>query len=162
RSPSPFAFYAGALAVSWLLSLGPRPTFFGRTFLDPGPYAWLLALPGFDSLRVPARFWMIAILCLSTGAALGFAMLVRSRRLRLPSRAARGARARARGVGQGARGGSCAGSSWPAARGAGIGAARAAARGREQRFARDVSGARVEHARRQRVQRPYTAALPVA
>ncbi|MEO6213381.1 MAG: discoidin domain-containing protein, partial [Vicinamibacterales bacterium] len=34
------------------------------------PYSWLLALPGFDSLRAPARFWMVAVLCLSVVAAL--------------------------------------------------------------------------------------------
>ena len=31
---------------------------------------WLMRLPGFDGLRVPARFWMMALVCLSVVAAL--------------------------------------------------------------------------------------------
>jgi hypothetical protein len=30
-----------------------------------GPYALLMLFPGFNALRVPARFWMVAVLCLS-------------------------------------------------------------------------------------------------
>jgi len=33
-------------------------------------------LPGFDELRVPSRFWMIGVLCLSVSAGLGFAAVV--------------------------------------------------------------------------------------
>jgi hypothetical protein len=38
--------------------------------LTQGPYAWLMRLPGFDGLRVPARFWMMAVACLSVVASL--------------------------------------------------------------------------------------------
>jgi len=34
------------------------------------PYGWLMRLPGFDGLRVPARFWMMCLACLSVLAAL--------------------------------------------------------------------------------------------
>jgi hypothetical protein len=36
-----------------------------------------LFVPGFDGLRVPARFWMLALVCLSAAAALAYARLVR-------------------------------------------------------------------------------------
>jgi len=44
------------------------------------PYRWLMRLPGFDGLRVPARFWMMALLCLSAAAALAFDRLGERRR----------------------------------------------------------------------------------
>jgi hypothetical protein len=40
-----------------------------------GPYSLLMLLPGYDSIRVPARFAMLAVLCLSVVAALTFARL---------------------------------------------------------------------------------------
>ena len=39
------------------------------------PYSWLMMLPGYDTVRVPARFAMLAALCLSVVAALAFARL---------------------------------------------------------------------------------------
>ena len=41
----------------------------------PGPYALLMYLPGFNSLRVPARFWMTVTLCLAVIGAMVFARL---------------------------------------------------------------------------------------
>ena len=41
-----------------------------RPALSQAPYGWLMRLPGFDGLRVPARFWMMALACLSVVAAL--------------------------------------------------------------------------------------------
>jgi hypothetical protein len=38
--------------------------------LYQAPYGQLMRLPGFDGLRVPARFWMMALACLSAVAAL--------------------------------------------------------------------------------------------
>jgi hypothetical protein len=73
HSRSAFAFYAGAAAAMWLLSLGPTPTLLGEPVMYQAPYAWLLQLPGFDSLRAPARFGMLAFLCLAVSAALGWA-----------------------------------------------------------------------------------------
>ena len=63
RSRTPLAFYAAAAVVIYLLALGPAPTLFGRQILYEPPYAWLMRLPGFDVLRVPARFGMAALLC---------------------------------------------------------------------------------------------------
>jgi hypothetical protein len=54
----------------WILALGPEPTIMDGPMLSQGPYAWLMRLPGFDGLRVPARFWMMAVACLSAVAAL--------------------------------------------------------------------------------------------
>jgi hypothetical protein len=54
----------------WVFALGPDPEFFRHRFLYQAPYGWLMRLPGFDGLRVPARFWMMSLVCLSTVAAL--------------------------------------------------------------------------------------------
>jgi hypothetical protein len=67
-------FLVGALLM-WAMSLGPQPTLMREPFLPWGPYAWLMALPGADSVRVPARFWMIAALCLAGAGALAFVAL---------------------------------------------------------------------------------------
>ena len=72
-------FYAGAAFVCWVLSWGPFPRFFGADALYQAPYAWLLQLPGVDGLRVPARFWMLTVLCLSVFAGLTVVRLLRGR-----------------------------------------------------------------------------------
>ena len=76
-------FYAGAAGLMWLLSLGPEPRIAGTAIGIPGPYAVLAALPGFDGIRVPARFWMVTVLCLSVCAAFVVARIpvARTRRL---------------------------------------------------------------------------------
>jgi hypothetical protein len=65
-------FYAAAAVWMFALALGP-----GGEPDGPAsrlrPYAWLLWLPGFDGLRVPARFAMLGIACLSTAAGLAVA-----------------------------------------------------------------------------------------
>jgi hypothetical protein len=66
-------FYAAAALVLLLLSLGPAPTFFGLQVLYEPPYAWLMRLPGFAVLRVPARFGMLLLLCEAALVALAFA-----------------------------------------------------------------------------------------
>lgn len=76
---STLTFYAGAAAVCWVLSWGPFPRFFGVEALYQAPYAWLLVLPGADALRVPARFWMMTVLCLAVVAGLVMTELLRSR-----------------------------------------------------------------------------------
>lgn len=75
------AFYASAAVLMWVLGLGPEPRLHGVTLGVPGPYAILAALPGFDGMRVPARLWMVAVLCLTVCAAMAVAG-VESRRRR--------------------------------------------------------------------------------
>ncbi len=70
RSRSAFAFYVGAAAVMYILSFGPEPAFHGTPFWYRAPYAWLIELPGFSNVRAPARFAMLAELCLAAAASL--------------------------------------------------------------------------------------------
>ena len=56
---SALAFYAIATIMLFLCSLGPKPTVAGHQFLYEPPYAWLMRLPVFSSIRVPARFGVI-------------------------------------------------------------------------------------------------------
>lgn len=80
RERSPLAFYLLAAMVLFLCSLGPEPTLLGRRILYEPPYAWLMRLPFFDdTVRVPARFGMLAALALSLAASLAFARLAAAR-----------------------------------------------------------------------------------
>jgi hypothetical protein len=82
-SPSAFGFFAVALVSAAFFALGPRIEALGRD-LGAGPYTWLLNfLPGFDGLRVPARFLMLVALFLSVLAGLGAAALLRMRQRQL-------------------------------------------------------------------------------
>lgn len=74
---SPFLFYAAATVVIAVLCLGP--VLRTSVTLEPMPYRWLMYLPGFDQLRVPTRFWMLGVLCLSAAVALAFVRLPLSR-----------------------------------------------------------------------------------
>jgi hypothetical protein len=67
----------------WMLSLGPAPKMAGTAIGLPGPYAILAALPGFDGMRVPARFWMVTVLCLAVCAAFVIARIETARTRRL-------------------------------------------------------------------------------
>ncbi|RPI57517.1 MAG: hypothetical protein EHM55_01540 [Acidobacteria bacterium] len=69
---SVLVFYAVAGFIMWLLSLGPTPTLMGNPLMSRGPYSLLMYLPGFNSLRVPARFWMAVTLCLAVIGAIVF------------------------------------------------------------------------------------------
>jgi F5/8 type C domain-containing protein len=75
RRRSALTFYALAAVVMWLFSLGPAPTLLEKKFIYKAPYAWLMLLPGVDGIRVPARFWMLAALCLAVAAALALRQL---------------------------------------------------------------------------------------
>jgi len=72
---SAFAFYALAALVMYSLSFGPEPTMLGVPIWYRAPYAWLLEVPGFSNVRVPARFAMLGLLCLAVAAAIAFARL---------------------------------------------------------------------------------------
>jgi hypothetical protein len=55
-----------------LLALGPEITVWGHTF--PGPWAWVgSVVPGFNTIRVPARFVSVASMAVSALAAVGVA-----------------------------------------------------------------------------------------
>ena len=75
-SQSPLAFYVIATVLMWVLAFGPLPAFNGQRVMYWAPYRWLLLLPGFESLRVPARFAMLAALTLSAAASVAVARLV--------------------------------------------------------------------------------------
>jgi hypothetical protein len=84
RSGSVLGFYALAAILMFVLAFGPAPTILGVKFLYKAPYAWLMSLPGFDqSLRVPARFGMLAALALSVAAGIAWSRLLDGRRPRL-------------------------------------------------------------------------------
>jgi hypothetical protein len=76
RRRSALLFYVAATLLIAAFCLGPVIRVADRVVLDPAPYGWLIVLPGFDGLRVPARFWMLGTLCLSVAAGLAFARLV--------------------------------------------------------------------------------------
>jgi hypothetical protein len=70
-----FLFYLVAAVGLWILCLGPSPTFLGEPLHAGSLYRWLLVLPGFDALRVPARFFMLVVMCLAVCAGLAFARI---------------------------------------------------------------------------------------
>ncbi len=78
RSRSDLTFYVTASAILYLLALGPAPSAFGQRLDIAGPFAWLAVLPGFESLRAPARFGMLVSMCVAIGAGIGFARLTAS------------------------------------------------------------------------------------
>jgi hypothetical protein len=79
RRPSITGFYLLAAFITWILALGPVVTYLNRSVGVAGPFVWLAMLPGFDSLRVPARFWLLSVLCLAIVAGMGIAALLRGR-----------------------------------------------------------------------------------
>ncbi len=71
-----------ALLVACWLSLGPSPTSLGRPLDLAAPYRALYTyVPGFDGVRVPARFWMIGVLAISVLGGLGALRLAGARGL---------------------------------------------------------------------------------
>jgi len=68
RRPGAVFYFAGAIAM-WLFALGP----------ERGPYWLLLQLPGAQSIRVPARAFLAATLCLAVCAGFGAAWLAARR-----------------------------------------------------------------------------------
>ncbi len=73
-------FFLAALIAAFWLSLGPAPQSMGRPLELAAPYAFLFDyVPGFDGVRVPARFAMIVALLLAVLAGYGAAVLTRWR-----------------------------------------------------------------------------------
>jgi hypothetical protein len=80
-STSPVAFAALAGIAAFLLSLGPEMRTEGRLIADVGPYSFLYwNVPGFDGLRVPARYAMLVVLFLAIVAGHGAAAIERRHR----------------------------------------------------------------------------------
>ncbi len=62
------------LIIAGILSLGPSITLFGKTL--PLPYLWLYHyVPGFKSMRVPARFGLLVSFSLAVLAAIGLSQM---------------------------------------------------------------------------------------
>ncbi|MCA1562541.1 MAG: hypothetical protein LC753_11915 [Acidobacteria bacterium] len=78
RHRSPLLFYAVAASVMALLALGPAPGESWKILIRP--YAWIAWLPGYEALRVPARFGMLFAFCLSIAAGLAVHQITPSRR----------------------------------------------------------------------------------
>ena len=73
-------FFAAALVAALWLSLGPAPQVLGRPLDLASPYRFLWDhVPGFEGLRVPARFAMIATLMLAVLGGYGAAAIARRR-----------------------------------------------------------------------------------
>ena len=71
-------FFLAALIAAFWLSLGPLPQSMGRPLEIASPYAFLFEyVPGFDGVRVPARFAMIVALLLAILAGYGASVLLR-------------------------------------------------------------------------------------
>lgn len=71
-------YFAAACLLAVLLALGPEISAAGH-LISTGPYAWLMAwVPGFDGVRVPARFLMVMTLCLAGLAGYGAAAILRT------------------------------------------------------------------------------------
>lgn len=76
----PDAFFLIVLVMAWWLSLGPSPRALGRPVDIFAPYGLLLDhVPGYDGMRVPARFAMVVALALAVLAGSGAAALDRGR-----------------------------------------------------------------------------------
>jgi hypothetical protein len=71
---SPAVFYGLATLFLWWLCFGPAAED-APAWTYVRPYTLLMWLPGFDGLRVPARFGMLATLTLSMAAAIAAARL---------------------------------------------------------------------------------------
>jgi hypothetical protein len=78
RQPaSTLSFYLFAAVVTWLLALGPTITLMGDHTGRPGPFALIQSLPGVAGLRVPARFWLMTMMCLTIAAGIFVADILR-------------------------------------------------------------------------------------
>ncbi len=70
-------FCAMAAAALWLVALGPEPEWSTPwKALAYGPYRLLVEIPGAQSIRVPARAWLPALLCVALLAGFGASVLL--------------------------------------------------------------------------------------
>ena len=81
NAASALLFYGVAGLVMAALTFGPASPEAGASrWLKP--YEWLVHLPGFNGLRVPARFGMLLALCLAVAGGLALRMLLPQTRMR--------------------------------------------------------------------------------
>ncbi|HXE79249.1 MAG TPA: hypothetical protein VNK41_00725 [Vicinamibacterales bacterium] len=67
-------FFLAVACAAVILSFGPTITTGGRITIPDAPYGWLYrTIPGFDGLRVPARFAMVVAFALSAIAGIALA-----------------------------------------------------------------------------------------
>lgn len=74
RKDGRYRFYGLAALLMVMLSAGPAASLVSIETLWH-PYTFLATLPGFSGLRVPTRFFMLAVLCLAVAAGLSFAAI---------------------------------------------------------------------------------------
>lgn len=75
--PLPWFFFAAAAAAAAFLAMGPEILVRGG-LVSRGPYAWLMdVVPGFDGLRVPARFVGVMTMFTAVLAGIGAAEVAR-------------------------------------------------------------------------------------
>ena len=73
-------FFCLAIVACWWLSLGPFPRALGRPLDLPSPYAFLFEyVPGFEGVRVPARYAMVMACMLAIAGAMAVAPVLRRR-----------------------------------------------------------------------------------
>jgi hypothetical protein len=82
---SPLAFYLAATVFMWWTALGPDPKVGGEASGVPGPFLLFMQAPGFNGIRVPARFWVMGTLSMSMVVAFVVAALLRARRHAAPA-----------------------------------------------------------------------------
>lgn len=82
RSASVVGFWISCAVATYILALGPTAHVLGYRFWYKAPYSWLMALPWFDSARVPARIGTVMALALAVLVAIAIAriQLARPRR----------------------------------------------------------------------------------
>jgi hypothetical protein len=74
---SALGYFAAATVLAAFLAMGPSISAAGQP-ISPGPYAWLVSVvPGFDGVRVPARYLMLVALFLAVLAGYGADALLR-------------------------------------------------------------------------------------
>jgi len=81
RHPGPLrrhvVLYSLILLSALVISLGPHVRAWGVSLTDHGPYDWLWrAIPGWDGMRVPARFGVVVFLALAVIGGLGITILI--------------------------------------------------------------------------------------
>ena len=69
--------YGAVAAIAAAISFGPHVYAWGIKLTDHGPYDWLWrVVPGWDGMRVPARFGSVMLLALAVVGAIGAAILL--------------------------------------------------------------------------------------